>query len=250
MPVLVPESGASKQLPLLTIVQRAMGQLGLQRPTNVVGSADRTVQQMLDLLQQLGDDLAQGETLWQLMVREHLFNLAEGVSFYPFPADMVGMSPGTAWDRTTRFSMAGPLTGPEWQFLKSWGVIASPRYQYRIWADGFQVQPTPGAVTDEMVIEYLSSYWIYSPVVPTGWKDSFTLDTDICAFPNQLMIAGLKMYFLRAKKLPNGDESEAYNKALELAKSMDSGLPYLSIAPVPYGYLIDENNIPPTGYGQ
>jgi hypothetical protein len=250
MPVITPLSGATKQLSLLNIVRRAMGQLGLTRPTLVYGSTDRTVLQMLDLLQQLGDELVQGETLWQLMIREYVFNLVPTVTDYAFPADMIGMSPATAWDRTTRLSMAGPLTGPEWQFLKSWGVIASPRYQFRIWADGFQIQPAPGS-TDTMVFEYISSQWVYSvaatPLV--GWIDAFNADTNVTAFPNTLMISGLKKAFLEAKKMPAESETREYYTALELAKSMNAGLPILSIANLVTPYLINENNIPPTGYG-
>lgn len=247
MPIL-PVSGTSKQRSLLSIVQAAMGELGLGTTTNVIGSSNSIASQMLALLTGFGDELADGTFFWQELTREYTFTLNGGTA-YGLPADYVRLIPATSWDRTTRFQLNGPISGNEWQYLKSWGVVASPRYQFRMLRDSFQIQPTPGpTVTDTFAFEYISSQWIYD-VANTTYLDAFTLDTQITVFPNRLMISGLKMKYLRAKELPNTEATNEYNRAFEAAKGGDNGSPILDLTFQPSPYLLSENNIPPQGYG-
>jgi hypothetical protein len=204
---------------------------------------------MLALLTALGDELSDGTFYWQELTREYLFNLSPTVTTYALPADFVRTIPGTQWDRTTRFPLNGPVTPQTWQWLKSWGVVASPLYQWRPIRDQFQITPAPGsATTDQMVLEYVSSQWIYDPI-GVQYRDNFVIDSDVTVFDNRLMIAGLKMKFLRAKELPNGEATNEYNKAFEAAKGGDNGGKVLDISFTPAPYLLSDDNIPPQGYG-
>ena len=66
----------------------------------------------------------------------------------------------------------------------------------------------------------------------TGTKDAFSADSDVNVFDDALMIAGLKYYFLRAKKLDFGVEMAQFNDILSVRKASDVPAQRQSLAPL------------------
>lgn len=159
---------------------------------------------------------------------------------YPLPPDWLKQIPQTEWDRTNRWPLLGPKSPQEWQSYKSGIVYAGPRERFRIQDNAFQVNPPPPQ-TLTFAYEYISSYYVLAQDgTPKG---KFTADNDTCIFDDSLMVAGLKLRWLNAKGLPNGQESGEYAALLNGIKAQDKSAPKLSMAPCYGSILLTTGNI-------
>jgi hypothetical protein len=168
---------------------------------------------------------------------------------YAMPSDFDRLIDATDWDKSKNWSMSGPETAQQWQWLKSGLVAVSPRIQFRPLGGYFQIWP-PTSSNELLGFEYVSNQWVLAAAdTVTPSKSSFTVDTDTCVFPDRVMVLGVKKKFFQVKGFaPAFDED--YARELDIAKSNDAGSPTLSMAPRVDGQLLDWNNIPDARYGQ
>ena len=128
---------------------------------------------------------------------------------YPVPADFRKFLSETQWDRTNHWQVIGPMSPQEDQWRRSGIVAQGPRSRFRQVGRGlsvFRFWPPPTASGTPFIIstEYQSRYWAQdASAVP---KETFTVDTDTCVYPDALMIAGLKFELWAAK----GFDATAY----------------------------------------
>lgn len=173
---------------------------------------------------------------------------------YAFPTDFDRLVERTEWDRTDHWELIGPETPQEWQFLKSGWISTGPRMRFRQLGNLFQIWPFP-ANAMSLGFEYVSTYWVAVTAATSFTKTTFTVDTDFCAYPDQLMKLGLMMKYKKAKGFDVGDPKTPgtlaydYDHQLELAKAMDASAKTLSMGPKPTPQLIGWENIPDSGYG-
>lgn len=137
----------------------------------------------------------------------------------------------TFWDRTNHWRNQGPVSSQGWQSLQS-GILLSTgsRIKFRVIQGKLRMTPAPTTPIN-IVFEYVSTYW----VIPAGFADpaqeKFLLDGDTCVFPDDLMLAGLKYYFRRAKGLDWGPDQEEYERILAVRKAQDVPATVLSATP-------------------
>ena len=153
----------------------------------------------------------------------------------------------TDWDKTQRWEMLGPETAQQWQWLKSSYISTGPRVRFRVLGNLFQIWPALAA-DHTLGWEYQSKYWIYATASTSITKETFTVDTDTCIFPDRLMVVGLKRAYFLAKGFEPVFDSE-YRMELDNAKAFDQGSPTLSLAPRLASILIGFENLPDSGYG-
>jgi hypothetical protein len=165
---------------------------------------------------------------------------------YEMPNDYDRPVDRTQWDKSKHWEMLGPDTSQQWQWLKSGFISSGPRLRFRVMGGYFQIWP-PQAVADTIGIEYVSQNWV-ADSYGTG-KRSFTLDTDKCIFPDQLMVLGLKKKYFEAKGFDATVLRAEYNADLSISKATDSGAPTLSFAPRLSSSLLGIQNVPDSGYG-
>lgn len=167
---------------------------------------------------------------------------------YTLPSDYDRQVDMTHWNKTNQWEDAGPASAQQWQWLKTSAAATGPRVRYRIFGNTYQVFPMP---TSEVVhrFEYLSKNWVTASGQSAPNKESFTVDTDTCIFPDRLMILGLKLKYFESKGFDTTALNRDYVMQLELAKSHDHGAPTLSFAPRPATVLISGANVPDSGYG-
>lgn len=205
---------------LLTLVQNAADELGIPRPSAVVGSSDQTVRQLLALMQREGEELSAREGPsqgWPHLVREHTFSTVNGTADYALPTAFRYYINGTQWDRTNKWPLNGPTSPQKWQELKSGIVTSAKPYRFRIKANSLGVRrvffdPTPTTV-DACVIEFISTFWCAN-AAGTVPQSIWTLDTDIALLPEELFTLGLKWRFRRAKGLDASVEYQTYEDAV------------------------------------
>ena len=156
---------------------------------------------------------------------------------YPLPSGYDRMISDTNWDRTDHWRNLGTKSSQDWQFLQGGIISIGPRERYRIYNNKFRIFQALTTVYN-FSFEYVSNYWVCASGSGEGTKAAFTLDTDTSVFPDDLMMAGLKFYFLKAKKLDYGIELGEFTRALSYNKAQDVPVSAMSLAPVGMNQLV------------
>jgi len=149
---------------------------------------------------------------------------------YALPADYDRMIANTNWDRTNHWSNMGPKSSQDWQMVQSGLISTGPRERYRLYGGKLRIFPAVTSVYN-LVFEYVSKYWVVATGSTTPTKNTFTVDSDTCVFHDDLMLSGLKYYFLRAKKLDFGVELADFQDVLNTRKAQDVPVGSASLAP-------------------
>ncbi len=178
---------------LLTIAQNIARGTGLPVPDTIHGNNNQDARRLLQAINNAGRFLAQKD--WVLMQKEVLLTIttvsavttvvrsattttvgvsatvtAEGSTTvsafedsYDFPSDYKAMVYSTAWNRTTRRKMGGPIRAQKWQNLKSGfthiGIFDEFRIKVSATSKQFVISPIPTS-PDIFVYEYRSTDWV------------------------------------------------------------------------------------------
>jgi len=156
---------------------------------------------------------------------------------YDLPTGYDRMISDTNWDRTDHWRNLGTKSSQDWQFLQGGIISIGPRERYRIYNNKFRIFQALTTVYN-FSFEYVSNLWVCASGSDQGSKKEFTLDSDTCIFPDDLMMAGLKFYFLKAKKLDYGIELGEFTRALSYCKAQDVPVSAMSLAPVGMNQLV------------
>jgi hypothetical protein len=156
---------------------------------------------------------------------------------YDLPSGYDRMISDTNWDRTDHWRNIGTKSSQDWQFLQGGIISIGPRERYRIYNGKFRIFQALTTVYN-FSFEYVSNYWVCATGSSEGTKKEYTADTDTSVFPDDLMMAGLKFYFLKAKKLDYGIELGEFTRALSYNKAQDVPVPSMSLAPVGMNQLV------------
>lgn len=165
---------------------------------------------------------------------------------YAMPSDFDRQINRTHWDKSKHWEMLGPETPQQWEWLISGYISTGPRIRYRIFGNYFQIWPLVS--TAEVIgFEYISNAWASSASGTA--KTSFTVDTDTCIFPDNLMILALKKKYFEIKGFDSSTFQKDYETELQIAKANDGGALTLSMNPRISTILIGWTQIPDSGYG-
>lgn len=277
---------------LIQLVQQVCGEVGINVPSQVVGSTDPAVQQFLYIANRLGRDLAR-QYDWEQLDKEALVTTvvytttgnttagsntisgipstagyttdfsvgglgvppfaqitgvgassvtinqpctttATGVAItvaqtqYALPSDWLRQVAQTEWDRTNRWPLSGPKSSQEWQSFKSGIVYAGPRLRFRFNGGKLQINPIPSQ-SGTLAYEYISGNWVVA-VDNVTTKPAFTADTDNHYYEDSLMVAGIKLQWLKAKGLDYGYAQDEFSRLLDSVKAQDKSAPTLMLS--------------------
>lgn len=165
---------------------------------------------------------------------------------YSLPSDYDSLVPRTMWDKSKHWEMLGPEDAQQWEWLLSGYISTGPRIRWRLLGDYFQIWP--GFSNAEFLgFEYKSKGWVRD--VTGAVKNSFTVDTDTCIYPDRLMVNMTKLKYFEGKGFDTTAMYRNYLSQLEAAIALDMSSANLSFAPRPGTVLIGYDNIPDSGYG-
>jgi hypothetical protein len=156
---------------------------------------------------------------------------------YDLPDGYDRMISDTNWDRTDHWRNLGTKSSQDWQFLQGGVISIGPRERYRIYNNKFRIFQALTTVYN-FSFEYVSNYWVCATGSDQGSKSAYTADTDTSIFPDDLMLAGLKFYFLKAKKLDYSIELGEFMRSLSYCKAQDVPVSAMSLAPVGMNQLV------------
>ena len=167
---------------------------------------------------------------------------------FAFPTGFDRSIDRTQWDKSKHWEMLGPSTPQQSEWLRSGFIATGPRIRYWPMGGFFQIWP-PLGTTEQLSYEYLSKYWVASTGTSVPTKQSFTVDTDTCIFPDALMYAMIRLKYFEVKAFDTTALFREYQAQLDLAKSGDHGSLTLTMDPQLSDILISWDNIPDSGYG-
>lgn len=166
---------------------------------------------------------------------------------YDLPSDFDRLIPDTNWDRTDHWSNIGPESSQSWQALQGGSISVGPRERFRLYGNKMRIFPAlAGSLASpyNFAYEYVSNFWIYASGDTTPTKSAFTVDSDTYIFPDDMMMAGLKYYWLKAKKLDYGPEMAEFSDALAARKAQDQPQGVKSLNPRVESFFITSNSVP------
>ncbi len=170
-----------------------------------------------------------------------------GQANYPMPSDYQRTVNKTQYNKTNRWSVIGPKTAQEWQWIKASYITTGPRMRYRIMGNEFVVWPAAYGANVVLGFEYQSNAWVESA---TGVPQTKALaDTDTFLFPDRLLVLGTKLKYFEIKGFDTTTLFSDYQRELSKFKAQDAGADTLSMAPRYPNILLTQNNLPDTGFG-
>ena len=245
---------------IATLINNVAVEVGLNASPAPLASTDPNFVQLIVLANKLGKQLMRRHE-WQLLNRTYTFTTNSSgpptpeVSYYPLPVDFNRIINQTAWNRTSRLPMAGPLTAQGWEWLV--GLVSNQYTIYlgfRQWQGTFAVYPSPNPASQTIAFEYQSNSWVQ----PAGTNtidqrlQVLTSPGDIPLFDELMFQCGLKAAFLAAKGFDSSSAADEFDAAVDNAIGTDAGAPKLNMSDQGFGmrYLDAMNNVPPSGFGQ
>lgn len=213
----------------LSIIQTVCQRIGITSPNSAVGNTDAQIIQILALLNEEGESLAQ-RTNWQALVAE--------TSFTTVATEIQGtlstIAPGlkfiindTIWNRDLRRPVYGPLAAQRWQQLKAM-AMQGPFNQFRIRGDDILFIPVPSA-GQTCYFEYVSSNWLTDSTGATG-RSAFAADSDVPLLDEQLLILGTMWRWKAAKGFDMTVDYQKYDKRVMDAIARDGSKDWLNLA--------------------
>lgn len=170
-----------------------------------------------------------------------------GQANYPLPSDYDRTVNKTMYNKTNRWSVIGPKSAQEWQWIKASYITTGPRMRYRIMGNEFVVWPAAYGANVVLGFEYQSNSWVVSS---SGTPQTKALnDTDTFLFPDRLLVLGTKMKYFEIKGFDTTTLYADYMRELSKFKAQDAGADTLSMAPRYPNILLTQNNLPDTGFG-
>ena len=170
-----------------------------------------------------------------------------GQANYPMPSDYDRTVNKTMYNKTNRWSVIGPKSAQEWQWIKASYITTGPRMRYRIMGNEFVVWPAAYGANVVLGFEYQSNGWV---VTPQGtYTNKTTNDQDTFLFPDKLLVLGTKLKYFEIKGFDTTTLYADYNRELAKFKAQDAGADTLSMAPRYPNILLTQNNLPDTGFG-
>jgi hypothetical protein len=209
------------------ILKQVAGELGLPRPSTIVGIEDIQSVQLLSLMNSAGNELVMYYP-WAQFAKEWVWPTVPGQEDYPLPTDWSYFRDQTQWDRTDHWPLLGPKSPQEWAWLKGSLVAALPRQRFRV-ADGkFKLWPVPGTTQMTMAMEYITKFWVQNGAT---FADMITQDSDVVRFNPWLMIKFVKLKFYELKGFPTGGVQGDFLRIFNSVTGKDVGAKILSLSP-------------------
>lgn len=187
---------------LLTITQELARDVGLAVPTQVVGSADRSMSELLSFANAAGEELARRVDWGQLKATATLVGDGTQIA-HAMPAGFARVIPGAAVTTPTG-GIVRPLTQAEWGSLVP--MVGDPRY---FLLDQNKVTLWPHLATAATVsVRYQTKNWC------SNGGSAFTADDQTALMDESLFAKALIVRWRRQKGMDYADYEAEFEAAL------------------------------------
>lgn len=218
----------------------------LESPTSVINNPDAGVKQALSFAKKVLKEIYRAHT-WEVLLKEQSFT-TDGSGSYPFSTivtdgDYGRVKESTEWDFSNNRKIY-IVSAVEWQALvnSTIGTLGISRYGR---ARGGNLLMTPDASGDTVVFEYISNFLVEDSGGTR--KLTFTADTDVPVFDEDLVELGLKAYFKNEHGLDASEDFDLYYSTMQEYIDQEKPSKIIRGRNFKSKYTV---NIPDTGIGQ
>lgn len=220
---------------VLSLVQSYCREYNLPVPTALQGSSDAGALQLREILQRSGRE-AWKRANWQKCSRRiswaSVAGADQGNLDTLFPENFANLIPNTLWNQTQRRRILGPVADGNWQIQQA-VYPTGPLYHFRIAQNRLQISTAMPAGHTLSAI-YKTQNWMTSGGVDGA---RYLTDADLSYFSDDIMLAGLRAYWLRAKQMPHVLEMEEFDNVVRQEASKNTVAPVLYMdAPEPTSF--------------
>lgn len=228
---------------LLTIISNVCRRVGQQPPNVVVSSTDPTVQQMLSFANEVGNELCRWGD-WRKLRKQKVFStLPQEEQTGMVPDDLGQWIDQSAWNRSARRPLWGPISPEQWQAWKAFDTFPVMDCWY-FEGNNILVQPVPPA-GETFAFAYTSNQWCKSA---TGDPQSEWLeDTDVGVISERLFTLGTLFMYLEARGLYSEAAELRYQDQVKQELSEDSPRSTHSMASTGYWWARRPGIVVPDG---
>lgn len=200
-------------------VTRVLKSMSLPVPVSVSSSSDPTTALLFHLLGQVGEDLVDKHE-WQFFDKTLTITTVPGITRYALPSDFQNFVDSTAWNRTQRLPLAGPLTSQEWAYINARLLGGITELIYTIEGDEIVLYSSPSAA-QSLSIAYKGKGWVRDGADPLVFKDRPAADADVILYAPRLIVARLKNQWRIEKGFDTLVSQQEADDALDDAKYND-----------------------------
>ena len=207
---------------LLTLIQNVADDIGLNRPTSIIGSGTKDIRQLVALANKEGEELV-NRYMWQFRFNEVLHTTValalQGTMTAIAGNGFKYIVNDTIWDRDQSLPILGPIAARDWQALEAFPVTG-PYTQFRIQNDSLFFDPIPTAGIT-VAFEYISESFCKD--VLGNELSQWGNDTDVGICDEKIMRLGIIWRWFQRKKLDYNEDFVAYEKRVADAMAQDGG---------------------------
>lgn len=206
---------------ILSLAQNIADELLIHRPSGLVAETDNhEAQAILRHLTRTCRQLA-AEYDWEKITREHTFTTVEqDEQTGAIPADFLRMIQDTAFNRTTREKVGGPITKEDWQRRKA-SLTVNVYDEFIMRGGKLYITPTP-PVGELIAYEYITKFIGIGPDGTTE-RTSFLDDGDTAYFDDELLILGTVWRYRKAEGTDYAEEKLEFELRKADMIKMDGG---------------------------
>lgn len=222
---------------LLTALQAAARELKISVPSTIV--ANTSSHDAMLLLRMANKEAKQirGRYPWQTIRKEHSFTtVAADSQTSSIPSDWLKFVSETAFNRTTKRPLYGPITPQEWQEYKA-GLIVPVEPAFLVRQGAILIAPTPTA-GETVAYEYVSKWVVVASGGTAATKDSFTVDTDTWIFDEEILTLAVIWRWRMHKGMAYEDQQLDYERLVADAFIADGGKPRINTGEVRSGQML------------
>lgn len=236
-----------------SIISDAGVELGLAPLASSGASAHSNTDPNFVLLWRLAKRVGRQLTLerdWVQLRAEHSFTTTTDVE-YNLPTDFSRMVDQTGWNRTQDRRLH-PSGEQLWQYLKATSSSGMLSFIFLPKHLTIEVWPQPAVAGETIAFKYQSRYWAWNGVgTATPNLSEPAAGSQYALFDPTLFVPALKLAYCRARGFDSVAAEEEYRAAFNAVASANViAAPVLPIGPRhDSAHLVDEHNLPETGYG-
>ncbi len=214
---------------VLSLMQDAAIEVKLKAPSAIIGITTPDETLLARALVKTCTQLQAHD--WQKLTREKTFTTvaAETQTDTPLPTDFLRFVSNTIFNRTKRLPLGGPLSPQEWQGIKATAQTSSYDY-FRLRGGSWLMSPLPSA-GDTIAYEYITKNMGTDSTGVTE-RATFTVDTDLTYFDDELMILGICMNVLDIDGNDYAERSMQFQARLSKMLVEDQGSRIIAARPV------------------
>jgi hypothetical protein len=230
------------------IINTVAVECGLNSNTAPFNSQDPAFKQLIRLLTICGRVLAV-KPVWNSSLRTHTFTITTETE-YELPDDFLSMADSTLYDSSRNMAAYGSASPQVWNIWLTENPSVTFKAVFRIAQRKLVFAPDSFPVGTSISFEYRSRAWVQDASSPTTFKDKVEKSGDIVLYEPVLITRMLRYKFLDAKGFNTVSALGEFVAVLEGAQSADKPAEILDLTRRIVGSrLIDDNNIPESGYG-